>query len=183
MAVSLGRSGARRNAGFGGRLARRERRGEPVAFARNGLDDRRLPRLGFDLFPEASDHHVNAAVEWNVTSPRPGVEQQVAAQHPAGLAHEFAQEGELAPRQCDLFAGFALKDAGVEVENEPREAKRSARFLLRALAGVPRHIRRSVHHWGPLAGPPQIVRRSTSDDYNDYSPETSWSNAVYEALQ
>ena len=101
---------------------------------------------------KAPDHHVNAAVERNVASPGHGVEQEVAAQHPAGPAHKFAQEGKLAPRQCDGLAGFVLKLASVKVENQPREAKRSALLVLRAPPGVTRRVRRSVHHSGPPLG-------------------------------
>ena len=87
---------------------RRERRAEAVAFARNGLDDARLFRVGFDLFPEAPDHHVDAAVERSIAPADCGVEQKIAAQHPAGPAHKFAQQREFAARQRDRLAGFTL---------------------------------------------------------------------------
>ena len=106
MAAPPGEAVRRSGDSFGGRLVRRQRRGEAVAFARNGLDDARLFRVGFDLFPEAPDHHVDAAVERSVAPADGGVEQKIAAQHPAGPAHEFAQESEFASRERDRLAGF-----------------------------------------------------------------------------
>ena len=104
MPVSPGEGAVR----FGHWLAGRERRGEAVAFARNGLDNARLFRVGFDLFPEPSDHHVDAAVEGSVAPADGGVEQKIAAQHPAGPANKFAQQGEFASRERDRLAGFTL---------------------------------------------------------------------------
>src|SRR6185312_11050037 len=92
---------------FGGRLTRCDLRGEAVAFARDGLDEARLFRVGFDLSPELADHHVDAAIERGITPADHGVEQKVAAQHPARPAHEFPQKREFAARQRDRLAGFA----------------------------------------------------------------------------
>src|SRR5262249_32465964 len=148
----------------------------------DGLDQARLFRVGLDLAPEPADHHVDAAVERDIAPAGHGVQQKVAAQRPAGAAHEFAQKGELAARQSDRLAGGALKHSGVEIENEPGDANRPASLPPRALASPTRRVRRSVHHSGPLSGLPQAFRRSTSDDYNNYPPETSRSNAVYIGL-
>ena len=135
--MSTGEARCRSGDHLGGRLARRQRRGEAVAFARDGLDHARLFRVGFDLFPEPSHHHVDAAVERDIAPADDGVEQKIAAQNPAGPPHELAQQGEFTARKRDRLAGFAIKGAGVEVENERREGKRSAPSLFGALVGVP----------------------------------------------
>jgi hypothetical protein len=83
---------------------------------------------------------------------RPDVEQEVAAQNPAGPAHEFAQKREFAPRERDRLAEFTLEGARVEVDNKPREGKRSARPALRARANLTRCVRLNVHHSGPRCG-------------------------------
>ena len=92
------RGGSRSGDSFGGQLAGIKRRAEAVAFARNSLDNARLFRLAFDLAPEPPDHHVDAAVERNVAPTDHGVEQKIAAQHPAGPAHKFTQKGKFAAR-------------------------------------------------------------------------------------
>jgi hypothetical protein len=108
IAASPGEPGGRSGDSFGGRFTSAEQRAEAVAFGRNGLDNARLFRVGFDLFPEAADHHDDAAVERSVAPADCGVEQKIAAQHPARPAHKFAQKRKFAARERDRLAGFTL---------------------------------------------------------------------------
>ena len=63
---------------------------------------------GSSFFLRPADHHVDAAVERSIAPADCGVEQKIPAQHPAGPAHKFAQQGEFAPRERDRLAGFTL---------------------------------------------------------------------------
>ncbi len=94
---------------------------EAIAFSRHGDDETRLLRIGLDLSPQLPDQHVHAAVERLEPPMGEGVHESVAANHPPWPTDEHPQHSKLAACERDSLAGFAGKDAGVEVEDEPGE--------------------------------------------------------------
>ena len=101
---------------------------EPIALAGDGDDEPRLLGVGLDLAAQPPDQNVDAAVERLEAPVGQGVQQRVPADDPSWPGDEHAQERELAARQRDRLAGFARKRAGVEIEDEAREAHGRRRF-------------------------------------------------------
>ena len=100
----------------------------------DGPENARLFRVGFGLFPDAPDHHVDASVERTIATADCGVEQKIEAQQPAGPAHEFAQ-------QADSPRVSAIASPSRDGDGRPRmtgaSLKRSISSRSRTFGGAP----------------------------------------------
>ena len=126
---------------------------ESIALPRHGDDETRLLRIGLDLAAQPADLHVDAAVERLEAPATQGVQEYVPAKDPARPGDEDAQQRELAARQRDRLAGFALKRAAVEIEDQARETQRLCLVPRLGAVGVDRF---RVPH-GTLALPESLI--------------------------
>jgi hypothetical protein len=100
---------------------------------------------------------VDAAVERLETAVGEGVEQRVAAENPSWPGDEHPHDSEFAPCERDHLAGLAGERAGVEIEDEAREAHERCGFL-RKLDVKPRSF---AHRRSSFRTRDQITLRSS----------------------
>src|SRR5450755_7680 len=91
---------------------RSDGRNEDVPRATHRFDDLRILGIDLQLLAKSSHLDIDGAVEWSgFASPRL-LQQEIARQHAAGMAHEGDQKFKLARGQCNFSASGIDEAAG-----------------------------------------------------------------------